>query len=114
MLNKANKLDIEFPIRVPNRNSTKIDLQSLVKEIKRLRLEMESKQDQDCGTCKALINIACAEREAKSGQTAEAIDYLKNAGQRPLDIARDLRLTMITEAVAGASEDQGILSALPG
>lgn len=85
---------------VSNQCSSRIDLQALAGEIKRLRLEMDRTQGKDCWAYKTLINLAFAEREAKAGQATNVVEHLKKAGKGALAVATKMGLTMITESVA--------------
>ena len=68
----------------------------------RLRAELERMPDKQPEHYMSLANVASAEKEAKAGNEAKAIDYLKKAGKLALDLATKIGVTVATEAVKGS------------
>jgi hypothetical protein len=82
-----------------NQSSSGIDLEVLASGLARLRLELDRTPHKECEHYKAVINLAFAEREAKVGNEANAIQHLKKVGRVALDLAAKLGIPAIIDAV---------------
>ena len=80
-----------------------IDLEVLAAGVVLLRLKMEGIGASECGHCKALINLAFAEREARAGNQASAVNHLKKAGKPALDLATKMGISVVSDAVRDPS-----------
>jgi hypothetical protein len=80
-----------------------IDLEILAGGVGLLRLKMERIGATECGHCKALINLAFAEREARAGNQTRAVNHLKKAGKPALDLATKMGISVISDVVRGWS-----------
>jgi len=83
-----------------------IDLEVLATGVRRLRLKMERMEASECGQCKALINLAFAEREARAGNQTRAVNHLKKAGKPALDFAAKIGISVVSDAVRGPSRSR--------
>ena len=114
---KPNKMDTGRPVDISRTqrgvvgsdtlrspSGCKIDLKVLVGGIERLLREMSKVQSNECGYCKALVNLALAEREIRAGHRAKAVEHLKKAGKPVLDVAAKMGMYAIVDAIRVKTE----------